>query len=111
VGAKGGDRSRRGGWGYASGSGGPWVGGRGRDQRVQSPRSGGARTPRLSQAGCSTGSQDELAPTSFVFEVSKSRCRACQASLFSVSGVSPVGLNENANTLRRHGFRKQVSLG
>jgi hypothetical protein len=44
-------------------------------------------------------------------EESKSRCRACQAYLFSLSGVSPVGLNENANTLRRHGFRKQVSLG
>jgi hypothetical protein len=43
-------------------------------------------------------------------ELSTSRCRACQAFLFSSSGVSPVGFNENANTLRWHGFRKQVSL-
>src|ERR1019366_984691 len=45
-------------------------------------------------------------------EGSKSRCRrARQAYLFSLSGVSPVGLNEDAYTLCRHGFRKQVSLG
>jgi hypothetical protein len=46
-----------------------------------------------------------------LIEVSKFRCRACQGSLFSLAGASPLGLNENANTLRRHGFRKQVSLG
>jgi hypothetical protein len=44
-------------------------------------------------------------------EVSKSRCRACQAYLFGMSGFSPIGLDENANALRRHGFSKQVSLG
>jgi len=43
-------------------------------------------------------------------KVSTCRCRACQAFLFSLSGVLPVGLKEYANTLRRHGFRKQVSL-
>ena len=43
--------------------------------------------------------------------VSVSRCRAGHAYLSSLSGVSTVGLNENANPVRRHGFRKQVSLG
>src|ERR1700738_4580100 len=41
--------------------------------------------------------------------VSKCRCRACQGNLSSLSGVSTVGLNKNANPVRRHGFRKQVS--
>jgi len=43
--------------------------------------------------------------------VSKSRCRACQAFLSSLSGVSTIGLNENADFVRGHGFGKQVSLG
>ena len=43
--------------------------------------------------------------------ISRSRCRACQAYLSSLSQVSTAGLNKNANPVRRHGFRKQVSLG
>jgi hypothetical protein len=44
-------------------------------------------------------------------EVLTSGCRACQGYRLGLSGFSPVGFNENAYTLRRHGFRKQVSLG
>jgi hypothetical protein len=43
--------------------------------------------------------------------VSKSRCRACQAFLSSLSGVLKIGLNESADFVRWHGFREQVSLG
>ena len=57
------------------------------------------------------GSSGERPRKSPLHEVSRSRCPACQADLFSLFGVSLVGLNESANPLCRHGFRKQMSLG
>jgi hypothetical protein len=65
------------------------------------------RHTRSSNPSLSAKIRRALALASVFLETSESCCRACQAYLFSLSALSPVGLNESANTLRRHGFREQ----